>query len=1580
MLLASFAHGQNDGIANFTAADIFNDGAVNLVTLVPSFNIPLITKSQGPLPGSVGIQSSQACYVRWNSGGTNSSTYCGVSSSMLAQLLFMPNELMGMSSDSVTAYVGGIHSCYDVTIKHLVGADGLSSHSIPTTTLSSQAGCGSSSATVTTSDGTGITATLTAGGVGGSMNVIVSALHNASGWVYTPNSGTVNDPFGNSVSITGTNPNDMFTDTLGASTAFTNVYGGLNGPIKYTDTTGTQQTISMVNGTASTFQPLGSCGTLNTGRAVTPVSAINFPDETSIGLIWDANNGGLDGLIKSVTLRTGGTISYTYGATFGDVCDYAWAFSTLSRTTPDGTTSYSISYTQGNSYMTTTVLDPGKNKKVYVFLGTPNGGSGGSLNFIQSVTRYQNTGTVASPVYTLVSSTSYCYNTICGTSSIPNYPITQRDTYEYIGTGSTQVSHRVQTYDAYGDTLTTATTDSITGQTLTTTTTYGSWNGSSCVAVGSNIVNKPCDVSISDGTYTLSHVRYTYSSEGFKTQIQQWTGLTWLTSSATPNSNGTVATSTTLNGQITNYSYAATGSGGCNALLLTGTSTTVNGVNLTTGQTWDCNGAVILSKTDSNSNTAHYSYDELFRIGSSSDMAGFTTNAMYTATTITTTNTYLDNILTVDGLGRPILSQTADGSQYDTVSTSYSWVGPNRTIGKSYPCPTSLGGGCTINNNETIDPLGRTMVVSDTDGYSATNAYTANDVTTTVGPPPSGEHVKTSQVELDGIGRTKSACKIETSGGTACGEAAGGSGVVDNYSYSFGAGTSTVSATRGVQTHTTVKDGLGRVTSSVTPESGTMTYLYDADNTGDVCGNGRTPALGLLMKVSYQDESYLCYDYDSLGRVLAVGTSDQSGSPARRFKYDTTGGSAGYVCNLPQPTGYIGNNLAGRLVEAETDTPSGQCGGTDEWFSYDADGRITDVWELTPHSGQYYHAKVAFYGNGKVSSLQVANPSFDVFSYGVDADGRWNTLTDTTLNHNLVTATTYNAASQPTNIALTGTGPDQDDYVYDPVTGLMTKYTFQVGSTTTVGNLTWNGNRTLNQLQIIDGFNAGGSQTCSYNPQSVAGTGYDDLGRLVGVSCGSIWSQTFQYDQYDNIDIFGNNAWTPTYNASNQYNVAGMTYDANGNLTYDNSNHYSWDVYGRLATVATISSPQCGTSGTCFTYDALGHVVEINNSGTISEIVYSAMGKTAVMSGSTLTYTYLPAPGAGTVINEPGGAYSYVHRDWLGTARLGSGVQNHQIYYDRAFAPYGEMYDNFASAGWVDFTGDMQDMAAGYNLYDTPNRELPNWQGRWLSPDPAHASWNAYAYPTDPNRQTDPSGAFMLTAELDRLWQTNPTDYALLSYWQLEAFQAENSSSNQVGFTTSRIIWYREVEDPSEQANAQDTAAFFMVFGTFAAADPVVQAINGLSTCSTYLGCGEAGAIGGLALLTDGESGAVTDFATDEAASALSTAEQSMVTLYHGTDFASATDILENGFDMSKAAELGGGDALWTTTSASDAGWFAAANPSGGPPGILQITVPEATINSLSSQGLVSIEGSVYRFQPGAMDVLNNSGTITWAQ
>jgi RHS repeat-associated protein len=134
------------------------------------------------------------------------------------------------------------------------------------------------------------------------------------------------------------------------------------------------------------------------------------------------------------------------------------------------------------------------------------------------------------------------------------------------------------------------------------------------------------------------------------------------------------------------------------------------------------------------------------------------------------------------------------------------------------------------------------------------------------------------------------------------------------------------------------------------------------------------------------------------------------------------------------------------------------------------------------------------------------------------------------------------------------------------------------------------------------------------------------------------------------------------------------------------------------------------------------------------------------MNGATYVYVYAPAPGGGGLLNMASGNF-YMHKDWLGNARIVSSVPstgNGSVSTDRAYAPYGEIYDIFGSTAQNEamFTGDTQDILAG--MYDTPNRELQgSQQGRWLSPDPARSGWNQYAYATNPNSFVDPSGLNM---------------------------------------------------------------------------------------------------------------------------------------------------------------------------------------------------------------------------------------------
>jgi RHS repeat-associated protein len=188
------------------------------------------------------------------------------------------------------------------------------------------------------------------------------------------------------------------------------------------------------------------------------------------------------------------------------------------------------------------------------------------------------------------------------------------------------------------------------------------------------------------------------------------------------------------------------------------------------------------------------------------------------------------------------------------------------------------------------------------------------------------------------------------------------------------------------------------------------------------------------------------------------------------------------------------------------------------------------------------------------------------------------------------------------------------------------------------------------------------------------------------------------------------------------------TYDNNGNLTNDGTNGYSFDANNMVATVVT------GSGTSTVTRDAFGRTVEVATStGTYTEVLYGATGKIANMSGSSVQEIFAPLPG-GAMAEASGSTYLVHHRDWLGTSRFISRLTARPLYFDAAYAPFGESYATSGTSD-LEFTQERQDITSG--LYDFQFREyIPN-HGRWLSSDPSGLNaanpmypqtWNRYAY------------------------------------------------------------------------------------------------------------------------------------------------------------------------------------------------------------------------------------------------------------
>jgi RHS repeat-associated protein len=746
----------------------------------------------------------------------------------------------------------------------------------------------------------------------------------------------------------------------------------------------------------------------------------------------------------------------------------------------------------------------------------------------------------------------------------------------------------------------------------------------------------------------------------------------------------------------------------------------------------------------------------------------------------------VDILTTTDALGRTSIiqrRQAPGASNFDSVQYIYGWtanIGPFQKVSMPYVGTQGQAAGTVFTTTQS-DALGRSSSVVDAGGGSTTYQYTAQDVLFTTGPPPAGEQTKRRQMEYDGLGRLKSVCELTSGAGSgSCAQANPTTGFWTKYTYDALANLTTVtqnSQGSPSQNRSYFYDGLSRLISETNPEwnSVAATYTYDTDGT---CGTSN----GDLVKKVDPAGNVTCTTYDGLHRPTSItypSGPNSAATPTKSFVYDAATVNS-KVMQLAK----------GRLAEAYTGAKT-----TDLGFSYDADGRIIDFYESTPHSSGYYDVTASYWANGALSTLK--GVSLPTLTYGPNGEGLPNTVSASS-GVSPVSSTSYNPAGHVTDVTFGSSDPVH--FGFDNM-GRMTQYKLTINGTATHGDPTWNQNGTLGSLAITDPFNAADAQTCTY--------GYDDLARLASAHCGaSTWQQDFTYDAFGNITKSGSISFQPGYNQStNHYLTAadcvttGATpcYDGNGNLLKDGTDHvYSWDADGHPVTLDSDS----------LVYDALGREVEVFKGGAYTEFVFGPTGKLALMNGQTQSKAFVALPG-GTQVKYAGSAIStYRLPDWLGSFRVGSNP-NRTYSWGVAFAPFGEQYAPSGGPA-LSFTGEEGTADTVNDEYDFQYRKLHSAQGRWISPDPAGLtaanavnpqSWNRYVYAlNNPLMYTDPSGLFCYYGDTESWddWQ-NPSN---LDY---------NSSDGECAATGG--AWYDDVTtDISTPPNMDDYSNFGLLW------------------------------------------------------------------------------------------------------------------------------------------------------------------------
>jgi RHS repeat-associated protein len=177
-----------------------------------------------------------------------------------------------------------------------------------------------------------------------------------------------------------------------------------------------------------------------------------------------------------------------------------------------------------------------------------------------------------------------------------------------------------------------------------------------------------------------------------------------------------------------------------------------------------------------------------------------------------------------------------------------------------------------------------------------------------------------------------------------------------------------------------------------------------------------------------------------------------------------------------------------------------------------------------------------------------------------------------------------------------------------------------------------------------------------------------------------------------------------------------LTYDANGNLTNDGTNTYTWDARNRLTAIS-------GGLSASFVYDGLGRRISKTVNGVTTQFLYDGNDIIAEF-GSTGTVTYL----RGLNIDEPfvrisSASAEYYHQDALGST-LALTNQTGAVQASYQYEAFGKTTVTGTSSNPFQFTGREND-GTGLSYYRA--RYFNSGLARFLSEDPILAPFNPLA-------------------------------------------------------------------------------------------------------------------------------------------------------------------------------------------------------------------------------------------------------------
>lgn len=1062
------------------------------------------------------------------------------------------------------------------------------------------------------------------------------------------------------------------------------------------------------------------------------MTAVLLPDGTQWLFNYEST-----GSLSSITLPTGGTLTYTYTTfQFPSGGDYSRAVTTRTVNANDGTGNRQTTYSYAvvSTVQTTTVVDAAGNQAEHDFVaadtyGFPHAdryysGSGGSKTLLKTVASAYTAGvedpnfdgTAQLQVFPTSVTTTFGAKTSQTTATQDN----TGDTWSY-----TDISFDPPVVTTYpltiGSTVQTTASDwgaaPNPGAVLKKTVSNYLWTTDPTTKTN-NLLNRLSSAIIQDGSSNrVAETDYYYdqtsvassgvttqhnstptaTKRGNQTTVSRWlTGTTFLNSTATYFDTGKTQTSTDPGGHATTFAYNVTTLKGAFPTQVTGPTT--GGVTHVASTNYDFNTGVVTSSTDQNGNATSYNYDSSFRLTQRSAPDGGQVNFAYTNSapfkvTVTAKITSTMNVTAegeVDGLGRVKQTRlTSDPEGTDYTDTTYDVVGHVATVSNPYRNTSESTYGVTTSN---YDALGRLIKTIPTDGTSSTNnvvtSYADNCVVIT------DQAGKTRKTCSDGLDRLTQVFEPD-SGGNFIYETDYQYDTLGNLTRVDQKGNDANSAHW--RTRTFVYDALSRITQSNNPELGTINYTYDSDSNliqkDSPAPNQTNPAL----------RQYVTFCYDELHRETKKYLSQQTctaASPDVTNYYDQTSYNGLTITN-PKPNR----------------TGMSDASGATAW-SYDVMGRVITqrktIAGITKTTGSTYNL------DGSVST--VTSPSGRTITYSVSAARRPLSAVDSANSINFATTATYSAWGSLVGAKYGVTGS---------FTGIVTSNTYNkrlqpailsaAGPSQTVLSLSYDFGLNTNNNGDAYGF------TNNRDTNRSETFTYDQLNRVSsGQTTSNQWGTNYTFDIWGNLlqktPMSGKTSGENLVQAvDNNNRLTGCGFDAAGNQTNDCLGHtITYDAENRVSVAG----------GVTYTYDGDGQRVK-KSSG---KLYWGALTESDLSGNATADFVFFGSQRIARV-DLPSGTVHYFFADHLGSTGVVTNATGSTIEQEIDHRPFGEesIIANTISDQNYRFMGKEHDAETAYDFFGA--RYYNSMSGRWLSPDWT-SSPSAVPYATLVNPQT----------------------------------------------------------------------------------------------------------------------------------------------------------------------------------------------------------------------------------------------------